>query len=155
MALDVEPPEPPDLSNRGVPGAFEAVEAVGGAADLHRQEVEAVLRDGAWREGFEEWAAYTDLTEPEYRAALELGLIDGIDFYWNPAEGRLAFELPPVPENWRERVSGELPAGPGTVEAAVRELGRTVLDLVNEAYLDPGESEGGDPVWTEELFGEG
>ncbi len=150
----MEPPEPPDLSNRGVPSAFAAIEAVGGAADLNRQEIEAVLRDGAWREGFEEWAMYTDLTEPEYHAAIELGLIEGVDFYWDSLEERLAFKPSPVPEDWRDQLSEEPPTDPGTVETAVRELGRTVLNLVDEAYLDPAESEGGDPVWTEELFGD-
>lgn len=97
MALDVEVPNPPDLTNRGVPDDFDATDELGGPNEFHRAELEDVLRDGAWQEAFHEWAAYTDLTDEEYRVLYDRGLLEELDFYWDPAEGRLRFEVPPLP----------------------------------------------------------
>jgi hypothetical protein len=104
MALDVAVPEPPDLANRGLPSEFagvEDVEAVDDVAALRREELDAVLRDGAWREAFEEWAEYTDLTE-----AVD---VEGVDSLDSPLRNLAETEL--------------------------RELGRTVAEVVEETYL--------------------
>ena len=145
MALDVETPEEPDVTNRGFPAGmdFEADETPGSEADFRREEVEEVLREGAWEEAFREWAEYTDLNEAEYRAAGELGLLRQLDFYWDPVVETLRFDVPDVPadgslgEELASRVSAEL-----------ADLGETVIDRLADGYVDwDGVS---DDVWEEE-----
>lgn len=158
MGLDVEVPDAPQLSNRGLPSEFEAVEAVGGAEDLRREELEAVLRDGAWQEAFREWAAYTDLTAEEFRVALDLGLVERLDVFWDPMEERLRSSAPPVPEDWRERTDrpvSDAEALAARLEAELADLGDAVVEMLEDAYVAWGDEEATDPVWGEETFGHG
>ncbi|MFB6124146.1 MAG: hypothetical protein ABEJ78_11895 [Haloferacaceae archaeon] len=163
MALDVDVPMPPDLTNRGVPAAFEALDVAGGESDFRREAVETALRDGAWREGFDEWAEYTDLSESEFRALAELGLFRAFDFYWDPEDERLRYDAPGLPGDWREQVSSavvsalESEADSGSVDSRVNaeldELGHTVLETLDDLYADW--SGGEDVVWDAESFGHG
>lgn len=154
MTLDVEVPDPPELSNRGVPAEFEAVEAVGSSADLRREELEAFLADGAWREGFEEWAQYTDLGEAEFAAARELGLFRAFDFYWDPSDALLRFEAPSVPDDWRRRLDRDA-LDVTLVGAELQDLGRAVAETLVESYVDRGEGGDGETgyAWGGETFG--
>jgi hypothetical protein len=85
MALDVETPDPPDLTNRGMPDDVDPSNVTDGLSDLRREELEEILQDGAWNEAFREWATYTDLTEAEYRTMEPLPrLIPGDYFTLRP-----------------------------------------------------------------------
>lgn len=148
MALDVEPPAPPDLTNRGVPDRLAATRAMVSAGDLHREELEEVLRAGAWREAFREWAAYTDLTEEQYRRLREAGILAELDVYWDPDEQRLRSDTPTLPDD----VVEDLPAA--LVRTELSDLGDAVVETVSEAYEDWGEASDVEPAWTEELFRE-
>ncbi|WP_209309505.1 hypothetical protein [Haloarcula amylovorans] len=46
MALDIEVPEPPDLSNRGMPHGFEWQEETLGSEDFYREDIEDLLQEG-------------------------------------------------------------------------------------------------------------
>ncbi|MFB6102198.1 MAG: hypothetical protein ABEJ73_06490 [Haloplanus sp.] len=142
MALDVEVPEPPDLTNRSVPDGFEATDELGGPSEFHREDLEEILRDGAWQEAFREWAAYTDLTDQEYRTLREHGLLAELDIYWNPTEERLRFEVPPFPDDVGDEVAESL------LRAELTDLGHAVVEMIEDAYWE------GEPHWAEEVFDE-
>ncbi|WP_142859362.1 hypothetical protein [Salinigranum halophilum] len=142
MALDVETPTPPDLTNRGLPADVDPDEAGGDEADRYREAVEDVLLDGAWEEAFNEWAAYADLSEAEYRTVNDAGLFTALDFYWDPAEERLRAEVPPPPDAWAD--GGEFAA---RVTAELTDLADTVLELLESTYGDWSEVGPDDDVW--------
>jgi hypothetical protein len=164
MALDVDLPTPPDLTNRGAPAAFDAFDVAGSASDFRRDGVEAALRDGAWREAFDEWAAYTDLSAAEVRVVDELGLFRAFDFYWDPEDEQLRYEAPTLPADWRERVSAADAATldaeaaaddpPSRVNAELDEFGHTVLETLDELYTEWSDRTE-DVVWDAESFGHG
>lgn len=147
MALDVETPDPPDLTNRGMPDDVDPSNVTDSLSDLRREELEEILRDGAWSEAFREWATYTDLTEAEYRMISVHGLIEELDFYWNPTEERLRFELRKSPVKLSEQIEFAT-----TVRAELADLGDTVIETVEDAYLDWSDEE--TEFWTEEMFDE-
>jgi hypothetical protein len=147
MVLDVESPEPPDLTNRGLPSDLEFTDALESASDLRRPELEESLREGAWREAFHEWAEYTELTEAEYRTIRDHDLFEQLDFYWDPAAERLRFDVPTTPASWPESDDFEAKA-----VAELTDLGQTVLEMLTETYVDWSEEESPDAVWTEEMY---
>jgi len=153
MALDVALPTPPDITNRGVPEKFDVDVLAGSDLDLRREELEAVLRDGAWREGFEEWAQYTDLSERDAELAEELGLFRALDFFWDFETDRLRYVVPAVPEAWDDRAGSDgVPTS--TLQEELDDLGRTVSEIVATDYVDWGEGESSDLVWGVESFGQ-
>ena len=139
MGLDVEMPDPPQLSNRGVPNEFEAVETVGGAADLRREEIEEILHDGVWNEAVEEWAEYTDLTEDEFTILSDLGLFQQFDVFWDATEEHLDFQAPSLPDDWQRQVS-DLPTDvdgfPMRAETELTDLGHTIVEMLEDAPID-------------------
>jgi len=153
MTLDVSVPEPPDLSNRGAPSDFEWDEETLGGEDFHREEFEDLLQEGAWEEGFNEWAQYTDLDERQVRAVDDLGLFQAFDFYRDPTEGRYRFEAPTVPDDWRERdAAGALdPETVSLIDDELRDLGRAVHEVL-EDYLEGTEEPADD--WDAEAYGQ-
>ncbi|MFC7046927.1 hypothetical protein ACFQH6_17320 [Halobacteriaceae archaeon GCM10025711] len=153
MALDVEVPDPPELANRGVPAAFEPAETVD-VADFRREELETFLDEGAWQEGFDEWAAYTDLTADQFERVQEAGLVDRLDFFWDPRDRLLQFDAPSLPDEW---YAGDGPFDEPTVslvETELSDLGRAVAETLADTYVDWGSDEESDPVWSEETFGQ-
>jgi hypothetical protein len=153
MAPDVDLPTPPDLTNRGIPDELDADEGVVGERDLHRAELERVLDEGAWREGFEEWAEYTDLSETDVQQAEAVGLFRALDLFWDPDAERLRYQVPEVPGDWDDRVGGEgSPAS--TVQQELDELGRTVAETIATDYVDWGAAEPADLVWSVQTFGQ-
>lgn len=158
MGLDVDTPDPPQLSNRGVPSEFEEVEAVGGAGDLRREELDSILASGAWSEAFEEWAAYTDLTEEEFQVVRDLGLIEGLDVFWDPSETRLRSAPLDIPDDWADRTDvtpADREALRSKLELELGELGQTVVEMLEDGYIEWGSEETADLVWSEETFGHG
>lgn len=149
MALDVETPDPPDLTNRSLPSEFDPLEDVDDLGDLRRAELEEILHDGAWNEAFREWAEYTDLDEEEFRTVLDAGWVDELDVYWHPTERRVRFEVPdpPAAVSWNERLSTR-----ATVE--LTDLGETVVETIEDGYVDWDEEGTGVAAWREETRSE-
>jgi len=139
MGLNVEIPDPPQLSNRGVAEEFEAVEAVGGAADLRREEIEEILHDGVWNEAFEEWAEYTDLTEAEFAILSDLGVFQQFDVFWDSTEEQLDFQAPSLPDDWQRQVSerpSDVAGFPMRAETELTDLGQTIVEMLEDAPID-------------------
>lgn len=156
MGLDVDVPDPPQLSNRGLPPELESVETVGGAGNLRREELEGILESGAWHEAFQEWAEYTDLTEDEFRLVRELGLIERLDIFWDPAEAQLRFVPLDLPDDWSERADvADVDALRSKLEIELANLGQTVVEMLEDGYVDWDSEETDDLVWSEETFGHG
>mgnify|MGYP006279523503 CR=1 FL=1 len=144
MALDVETPAPPDLTNRPLPTAIDPDTVVDATGDLRRGELETALRDGAWDDAFDEWTEYTDLTDEEFRAVHDAGLIDELDVYWHPDAGSIEFETPPIPDT----VGGDA-ARAARTEAELADLGEILTDVLADGYLD-WEEPGNDDDETDE-----
>lgn len=153
MALDIEVPDPPDLSNRGMPREFEWDEETLGAEDFYREDLEDLLQDGAWKEGFNEWAEYTSLDESLGRLVSDLGLFQAFDFYWDPADDRLRFTAPTMPDDWPDRdVTESLDSSTvSMIDGELDDLGRTVQEVL-EDYLERND-ETSDFGWGEETYG--
>lgn len=131
MTLDVETPAPPDLTNRSLPAAIDPDETVDATGDLRRGELETAFHDGAWGDAFEEWAEYTDLSEAEFRAVHDAGLIDELDVYWHPESGTIEFETPPIPDV----VGGDTGLAP-RAESELSDLGEILTDVLADGYLE-------------------
>ena len=148
MALDVEPPPPPDLTNRPPPSELAPADATDDVGDYRREELEELLADGAWTDAFLEWADYTDLTEPTYRSVRDAGLFEQLDFYWNPSERRIRFEVPSVAELApREELDG-------LAAAELTDLCEVVVETLERGYVDWGEPSEGEDDWREGVFKE-
>ena len=152
MVLDIAVPEPPDLSNRGTPRDFEWQEETLGAEDFYREDIEDLLQQGAWTEGFNEWSEYTNLDEEQVRIVRDLGLFQAFDFYWDPTEDRLRFDAPTIPDDWRERdATGSLDSSTvSTIDGELDDLGRTVQEVL-EDYLERND-EATDFGWSDETY---
>lgn len=130
MALAVDTPSPPDLTNRSLPVAVDPDDVVDATDDLRREELEAALRDGAWDDAFGEWAEYTDLSETEYAAVHDAGLVRGLDFYWHPTEASIEFALPAIPET----VAGDEELA-SSAKAELADLGEIVVAVLEDGYI--------------------
>jgi len=153
MALDVEVPEPPDLSNRGMPRGFELQDETLGSEDFYREDLEDLLQEGAWKEGFNEWTEYTNLDEEQARIVSDLGLFQAFDFYWDPTEDRLRIASPTIPDGWRERDATESldSSTVSLIDGELDDLGRAVQRVL-EDYLERND-EASDYGWGEETYG--
>ncbi|WP_049986143.1 hypothetical protein [Halobellus rufus] len=151
MAADIDIPDPPDLTNRRSPSSLDEA-SLDSPSDLRREELEGLLRDGAWREAFAEWFEYTDLAAADVATLEEHGLFEQLDFYWDPFEDRLRFEVPQVPESL---AGTDLEDVLGT---ELSDLGQAVIELLSEAYTEwdetgsPADSWQNDPVDDESPF---
>ena len=136
MSLDVDPPAPPELS--GVdPNEYDDAEVEGD--EYRRDEMEQFLRDGAWEQAFEQWAATSDLDEDTWRIVEEIEMIARFDFFWDDFADRVGYHAPGLPEDWKqrdihpdldswERVSG--------INAGLTELGQIACEVLKEDYID-------------------
>ncbi|MFB6080845.1 MAG: hypothetical protein ABEJ81_07600 [Haloferacaceae archaeon] len=135
MGLDVEVPDPPSLRGPQTRGAYEAIagpdEDEEVDDDYRREELATVLDEGAWADAFEEWAAYTDLTDAEFEAAVRRDVIDGFDFYWDPGTDEVGYRAPDLPEEVRAAVGEDAE----TIETELDALGRVVSEVLENDYL--------------------
>ncbi|GAB7095344.1 hypothetical protein JCM30237_24970 [Halolamina litorea] len=136
MPIDIEAPSPPDLTNRSLPSGIDPTDVTDSTGDLRREELETALREGAWDDAFGEWTEYTDLNEAEYRAVHDAGLVESLDFYWDPVEGGVRFELPSIPDGLGD--DGSLSSLASTELA---DLGETVRKVLEGGYIDWSELE--------------
>lgn len=136
MGLDVDIPASPSL----VEGqAIDDDRRIEEGADVRRADLESMLAAGAWVEGFEEWAAHTDLDTPEWQVVMDLGLVEEFDFFWDASEGRVGYSSPGIPPNWRQQeLHPELDSWStvSSVNAAMSELGETVARVLTQKYVD-------------------
>lgn len=136
MGLDVETPPVPELPELDA-DAYDDVEVQGD--EYRREEIEELLHEGAWADAFEAWAAETDLDAEAFDIAVDLGMFEEFDFFWDDFADRVGYHAPGLPEDWKERelhmeldswgqVSG--------INAGLTELGQTVCDVLKEEYVD-------------------
>lgn len=136
MALNVEPPDPPTLP-RNDADEYDDLDVKG--TDYRRDELEAFLEEGAWKEAFETWADRTDLEDDAFAIAEELGMFESFDFFWDDFADRVGYHAPGIPEDWKERDlhpdlgSWETVSG---INAAMAEFGETVSRTLKERYVD-------------------
>jgi hypothetical protein len=92
MTLDVDRPDPPELEETD-PNDYDDAEVVGDT-DYKREELESLLREGAWEQAFEEWTEDTDLDEREFAIVAELDMIQHFDFFWDAFADRVGYHAP-------------------------------------------------------------
>jgi len=134
MVLDMQPPDPPTLTGPNSRDRYEAIaidEEV--SDDYRREELEAILADGAWADAFEEWAASTDFAESEVELLERHGLFEQLDFYWHPGEDEVGYRVPDLSDDAREALSSTLKLD--VVNAELDSLARVVSETLENDYL--------------------
>jgi hypothetical protein len=137
MTLSVETPPPPEIEDAVDPNEYDDADVVGDS-DYRRGELGELLRDGAWEDAFEAWAADTDVTEDEWAVVLDLGLLSNFDFFWDDFAGRVGYHAPGIPQDWKEREIHPDVASWKTVSsinAGLTELGQLVCDVLKDDYI--------------------
>lgn len=137
MSLNVEMPEPPELREID-PSEYEDADVVGDT-DYRRDELEGFLRDGAWDQAWDEWAAHTDVDEEEFVVVRDLGMIQQFDFFWDAFAERVGYHAPGLPEDWKERdLHPDLDSWStvSSINAGMTELGQVVCDVLKDVYID-------------------
>jgi hypothetical protein len=135
VTLDAPLPDPPNFE--GDPDEYEDATVQG--TDYHRDDLERFLREGAWRDAFDAWAADTDLDREAFDIAVDLDLFAEFDFFWDDFADRVGYHAPGLPENWRERNihpdldSWETVSG---INAALAEFGSEVARVLKDDYVD-------------------
>jgi hypothetical protein len=137
MTLDVEVPPPPELEQVD-PNEYDDAEVVGDT-DYKRDELETLLKDGAWEAAFAEWADDTGMDEREFDVVTDLGMLRQFDFFWDSFAERVGYHAPGIPEDWKEREYHPELDSWGTVSsinAGLTELGQIVCDVLLDEYID-------------------
>lgn len=137
MSLDVEIPDPPGLEEID-PNEYDDADVVGDT-EYKRDEIEALLNQGAWEQAFTEWADQTDLDESEFQIVVDLDMLQRFDFFWDSFAERVGYHAPGIPEDWKERNYHEALDSWGTVSginAELSELGQIVCDVLKSEYIE-------------------
>ena len=137
MTLDVEAPDPPELSHDMSVEEYEDTDVQG--EDYRREELQDFLDQGAWEDAFSEWAEHAELDEAEWQIVLDLGLVSEFDFFWDDFADRVGYHAPGLPEDWRERELHPDIDSWGTVSginASLTELGQIVCEILKQDYID-------------------
>jgi hypothetical protein len=136
MSLSVEIPEPPEL-NEMDPSEYDDAEVAGD--DYRREDLEALLEDGAWEAAFELWAQDADVSTDEWEIVLELGLLEEFDFFWDDFADRVGYHAPGIPEDWKVReIHPDIESWKevSSINAGLTELGQLVCEVLKEDYID-------------------
>ena len=135
MSLDVPVPDSPKLSGPPPGAAYSTVSTPEmGGDDYRRDDLAAVLDEGAWADGFEAWAAGTELTESEYALVRRHDLVERLDFYWDPVTEDVGYRAPSLSDDVREALAAD--TDPDDIEAELASLARTVSERLEADYLD-------------------
>ena len=137
MTLNVETPDPPTLEPDLDPNEYDDATVEG--SDYRREELDEFLREGAWAEAFEQWAATAEMTAEEWGIVEDLDLVSRYDFFWDDFADRVGYHAPGLPEDWRERDIHPGLESWGTVSsinAGLTELGQVVSEVLKEEYID-------------------
>jgi hypothetical protein len=134
MALDVPIPDPPSLHGPQSRGTYDAIDNPVDAPDddYRRHEVELVLAEGAWADGFEAWAAESSLTAESVAVVVDHELIDEFDFYWDATTDEVGYQSPTLPQATRDALDADTP---DDVESELDTLGRIVSEVLENDYL--------------------
>lgn len=132
MALDVEIPDPPSLRGPQSRGDYEAIDMTDQEPDddYRREALETFLEEGAWQDAFGDWTGHTALSVEEFETVRDLGLIDHLDFYWDPTADEVGYRAPSLEGDRREAFDD-----PDGVEAELDSLGRVVSEVLENDYL--------------------
>ncbi|WP_324663517.1 hypothetical protein [Haloarcula sediminis] len=130
MALDVQTPDPPELTDSE---SRDSGHADGRGEDYHREDIETALAEGAWVEGFEEWAAETELAESEFDLLVRHGLLDQFDFFVGTDGDGVDCHVPTLSDDAREALGRE--ADIEAVESELSTLGRVVAATLEREPL--------------------
>ena len=95
MSLEVPTPDPPELEEIN-PNEYDDAEVVGDT-DYKREEIEALLREGAWERAFSTWASSTDLDEGDFDIITDLEMLRQFDFFWDSFAERVGYHAPGIP----------------------------------------------------------
>lgn len=134
MALDRPIPDPPSLGGHQPREEYEAIDNRDAdlGDDYRREELAAILADGAWADAFEEWAAGTGMSEADFEVVVEHGLIDEFDFYWDASTDEVGYRSPTLSEATRDALD---PDAVDDVEADLDTLGRVTSEVLENDYL--------------------
>jgi hypothetical protein len=140
MASPIEPPSPPELPINRTPEAYSDadVESIGGPDAFRRDELEGFLHEGAWKEGFNEWAGSTDLTEDELRIVLEEDLVHQLDFYWDVDATAVGYSAASLTAEQRDSLGLDHETA-SAIDDALEDLARTVAEMLDDGYADWGD----------------
>jgi len=137
MTLDVTVPDPPPLSGPPLGGAYNNVTPPdAGSADYRRDELTSLLTEGVWTDGFEAWTARTDLGESEFAPVVRHGLVEQLDFYWDPVTEDVGYRVPSLSDDTREALATD----PDDIESELDTLARVVAERLDAAL--PARREG-------------
>ncbi len=139
MTLEVEPPEPPELTYVD-PNEYEDATISGDTDDIdyRREELQEFLEDGAWEEAFERWKGDSDLEAQAFEIATDLGLFAEFDFFWDDFADRVGYHAPGIPEDWQAREYHPGLQSWGTVSsinAELTEFGQLVCEILKDDYI--------------------
>jgi len=136
VSLEVPPPRHPELEAID-PNEYDDAEVMG--ENYRRDDIEALLADGAWEEAFREWSQGASLDAEDWAIVEDLDMTDQFDFFWDDFADRVGYHAPGIPEDWKEREyhpaiqSWEQVSG---INAALTELGQTVCEVLKQEYID-------------------
>ncbi|MFB6194415.1 MAG: hypothetical protein ABEI75_05060 [Halobaculum sp.] len=136
MSFTPDVPEPPEL-NTVDPSEYEDAEV--GGDEYRREELSQFLREGAWEEAFEQWAADASVSRQQWQVVQDLELIERYDFFWDDFADRVGYHAPGLPEDWRERnlhPALESWEDVSSVNAGLTELGQIVCEVLKSDYVD-------------------
>ncbi|UTF53685.1 hypothetical protein [Natronosalvus rutilus] len=140
MTLEVEPPNPPELTYVD-PNEYEDATVVGEPDDIdyRREELQTFLEEGAWEEAFDAWREDADLEPRAFEIATDLGLFSQFDFFWDDFADRVGYHAPGIPEDWQEQEYHPELDSWGTVSsinAELTEFGQLVCEILKDDYID-------------------
>ncbi|XVH33704.1 hypothetical protein ACNS7O_17465 (plasmid) [Haloferacaceae archaeon DSL9] len=140
MGQPEELPSVPELSTTRTPNAYSDADvgSIGASDPFRREELEGFLHDGAWQEGFNEWAENTDLTADERRIALDESLVRRTDFYWDASAAAVGYSAPSLSADRREALGIDHETA-SAIDDALDDLARTVADMLDDGYVDWGD----------------
>jgi hypothetical protein len=135
MPLDVEVPDPPPLRGPRPQGAYDAVDVPEDDTgdDYRRETLADFLENGAWPDGFDEWAEDTAMTEAEYDLVADLGLFQAFDFYWDPSTDQAGYRAPSLPADLPDRDLSDIDTN--GIDNELDTLGRVVSEVLENDYL--------------------
>ncbi|WP_049987425.1 hypothetical protein [Halobellus rufus] len=137
MTLSVETPPVPELEDVVDPNEYDDAEIMGDT-DYRRDELEGLLRDGAWEDAFEQWCSDTDVTADEWEVVLDLDLLAHFDFFWDDFADRVGYHAPGIPEDWKEReIHPDVDSWKtvSSINAGLTELGQLVCEVLKDDYI--------------------
>lgn len=147
MTLNVDPPDPPQIIP---PERLDEYEYEGGD-ESRRVALQEYLNEGAWMEGFSEWAGETDLTNPEFEVIRGQELFERFDFFYDTTAALVEYSAPSLADDWPESISERdtdapvdldpADVSPDSITDELSDLGRIVADILDDYYVEWADEE--------------